>query len=146
MSFWDTLGHFFSHLFPYHAKEAQSLLTEISPYVNLAGPIVRDIETDLKPALTEEQGQKADALNAFLQKYLHQEQDLQTKVSQLLGLPTADIWRDTAETILALVLPATVDKSLLNLIIETAYQLYVRRAQPNSASALPAPASAPAAA
>ena len=138
MSVWNTLGHFFSHLFPHNAKEVQSLLTEISPYVNLASPIVQDIETELKPALTEDQVQKAEVLNSFLQKYIHQEQDLQAKVNSLLGLPTADILRDTAETILALVLPATLDKSLLNLIIETAYQLYRR------AFSAPAPGASPA--
>lgn len=138
MSIFDTLGHFFAHLFPHNKKEAQALLTETSPYVNLAGPLVQAVELELKPVLTKDQVQRAEGLNAFLGKYIKKEQDLQNKVNELLPLPTADILRDTAEFLVAQFLPATVDKALLNWVIETAYQLFVVRA----AKLAPAPTAA----
>lgn len=140
MSFWDTLGHFFAHLFPHNAKEAQALLTEISPYVNLAGPIVESIETDLKPVLSGDQAQKAEALNAWLSKYVHDADLLEKTVNQLLAQPDVSVvLRDTAKAVVSLLLPANVSAPL-NLIIETAYELYVVKAGKQAPTTLPAAA------
>ena len=145
MSIFDTFEHFFAHLFPHNPKEAEALLTEISPYVNEAGPVVTAVEQDLKPVLTPEGIERAQTLNRFLAKYIHEEQALEAKVNELVNLSTGDLLRDAAKAILLTMLPPTVPTALLNLVIETAYQLYVvRKAQPKPAPTLTAPVPVPA--
>jgi hypothetical protein len=146
MSWLSPLGHLFKALFGAHGDIAQGILHDVSSFVQLADPIILDVESELKPIASDKTARVAGVLK-FLGKY---EPDVQTAVdtaNRLAGLPTEDLLRQAAVFALTTFVPAGTTASLLNLAVELAYNIFKRAQQAKASQSIPStPAPNPAAA
>lgn len=121
-----TIGHFFSSLFGASGNVVQTILHDISSFVNLAGPIVADLAA-LAKAQPDQTG-----LIANIERWIATYQTDAAKVAAWVGeaqkLPISDILRTAATLALSALVPAGTAQSMLNLAIELAYSVFKRQA------------------
>lgn len=144
MNIFSSIGHFLEHLFGANSNVAETILGDVSHIVTLAGPIVADVEADLK---TIPQGSTVAAIEKFLAKYAPDASKVGALAGQLAELSGPDLWRNAAQMALSFLAPAGTAASLLNLAIEFAYQIFQKKqaaAAPAPVAAAPAPAPVPA--
>ena len=125
MSFVSTLEHDLASVFAHRADAANALFTEILPIVNLAGPVVAAVERELKPVLPAGADERAVKIEAFLAGYTPKSANLTAQAQTLAQEPAALLLRNAAKFAVQTLVPNPILDSLLNLVIETAYQLYV---------------------
>ncbi|HLH04928.1 MAG TPA: hypothetical protein VKX25_19325 [Bryobacteraceae bacterium] len=123
MSLWSAIDHFFKSVFGKDSDIAQKVLHDASSFVQLAEPIVTEIDTDLKPAAAANPSGTVAAVENFLTKYESDLARVKTAASSFAALPAADLWRNVAQFALQAVAPKGVASSLLNLAIELAYSI-----------------------
>ena len=99
-----------------------ALLNNIKKFVDVALPIVKEIDEVLKPLLAN--STKALALQEFLVKHLGDLDDVITLAVKLSKLPTADMLANVALEILKTKFTVTPSLSALRLAIELAYSIY----------------------
>jgi hypothetical protein len=68
LSFFSGIGHFFTSLFGNKGDIAQKILHEAASFVNMALPIVAEVEAEIK-ALPDH-GKSIQAIEGFLRKHL----------------------------------------------------------------------------
>jgi hypothetical protein len=122
LSFFSVIGHFFSSLFGTNGGLAQKVLHEAGSFVNMAQPIIEEIETEIKSL--PDQGKSIQAIEAFLAKYDSDAIKVAGIATSLSGLPAADLWKNLAVTALSALTPAGTAASLLNLAVELAYNIF----------------------
>jgi hypothetical protein len=122
LNIFSVVGHFFASLFGAKGGLAQKVLHEAASFVNLAQPIVAEIETEIK-ALPD-QGKSVQAIETFLGKYETDAAKVLNIATTLAALPPADLWKNLAVTALSALAPAGTASSLLNLAVELAYNIF----------------------
>lgn len=120
MSVFSSIGHVFTSLFGAKASVAQKVLHEVSSFVQLASPIVAEIETELKASASPD----AAKILVYVQRYEKDSVVAKSFVDSLTGLPVSVIWHNVAVFALASLVPAGTASSLLNLAIEMAYSIF----------------------
>lgn len=132
MSFFGGIGHFFSSLFGKNADVAQKVLHATASYIALAGPIIAEIETELKATIETGQGSVAtDKILGFIQKFEPDLDQAHTISAHLAGLPNTDLWHQLAVFGLSRIAPKGVSASIINLAVEFAYNIF--KHQPKAA-------------
>lgn len=134
LSFFSVIGHFFTSLFGNNGALAQKILHEAGSFVNLAQPIVAEVEAQIK-ALPD-QGKSVQSIESFLSKYDTDAAKVSTVAQSLSRLPSTDLWHNLAVTALGTLAPKGTAGSLLNLAVELAYNIYKK------SKAVPVPAAA----
>jgi hypothetical protein len=129
------LEQFFKSLFGNHGNLAHKILHEAGSFVNLALPIVAEIEAEIK--VLPNQGKSIQAIEGFLSKYEPDVAKAAIIAQSLDGLPSADLWKNLAVAALGALVPGGTAASLLNLAVELAYNIYKR-----SKAVAPVPATA----
>jgi hypothetical protein len=87
LSFFSVIGHFFSSLFGTNGGLAQKVLHEAGSFVNMAQPIIEEIETEIKSL--PDQGKSIQSIEAFLAKYDSDAVKVAGIATSLAGLPAS---------------------------------------------------------
>ena len=136
MGWWSPIEHFFVAIFGKSADAAQKVLHNASSFIQLAEPIVEEIDTDVKAQAIANPSATMAAVSKFLTKYEPNVVRVESTVAAFATLPAADLWRNVALFALQAVAPKGTASSLLNLSIELAYNVFKSK----SASQTAAPA------
>lgn len=132
------IGHFFTSLFGNKGAIAQKILHEAGSFVNLAGPIVAEVDAEVR-ALPD-QGKSIQSIEGFLKKYESDAAKVSSIAQSLAGLPSADLWHNLAVIALQTLVPAGTAGSLLNLAVELAYNIFKQSRVAPVAAPVPAAA------
>lgn len=119
------IGHFFSSLFGTSGSVVQAVLHDVSSFVNLAAPIVADLEA-LAKAEPNQTGLIA-SIERWIATYQADAAKVGAWVTQAQGLPINDVLRTAATLALSALVPAGTAQSMLNLAIELAYSVFKRK-------------------
>lgn len=120
-SIFSAIGHFFASLFGADGSIAQKVLHGVASFVNLAAPIVAEIETTVKGL---PQSNVTEAVTKFLSKYDADAAKVQATANSLLALAPADLYHQLAVFALGTLVPAGTASSALNLAVELAYSIF----------------------
>ena len=134
MGLWSAIGHFFTSLFGKSAGIAQEVLHDVSSFVQLAEPIVEQVETEIKAQTADTPSSAVSAVAAFLTKYEPNLVRVQAASAALATLPAADLFRNVAVYALQAVAPKGTANSLLNLAVELAYNIYKKKTAAQTAA------------
>jgi hypothetical protein len=128
MSFFTSIGHFFSSLFGKNGETAQKVLHEVSAFVAKAEPIVEEIETVIKALAPSDKSGILAAIETFLAKYEPDLAKVVAAAAPLASLSGEALWRELAATALGFLSPASTAASVLNLAVELAYSIFKAKA------------------
>ncbi len=122
------VGHFFQSLFGGSGSLVQSVLHDVSSFVNLASPIVADLAAIAKASPT--QSGLIAAVEKWIEAYQADAPKIASWVAQAQGLATSDVLRSAAELAMSAIVPAGTAQSTINLAIELAYSVFKKSSNP----------------
>ena len=141
LNIFTVIGHFFASLFGSKGSVVQKVIHGVSSFVNLALPIVEEIDNDLKAVIVAAPvvgPSVVGTIEKFLQKHLPDLTEISQIANGLVGQDSADALRTIAVSVLQLLVPAGTSLSLLNLAIELAYNTFKELQASKPAAATPA--------
>lgn len=125
LTWFKAVGHFFSSLFGASGSAVQTVLHDVSSFVNLAAPIVADLDALAKAEPT--QTGLIASIERWIATYEADAGRVVAWVTQAQGLPLSDVLRTGATLALSALVPAGTAQSMLNLAIELAYSVFKRK-------------------
>lgn len=132
MSFFGSIAHFFASLFGKNSTVVQTVLHDVSSFVNLAEPIVAGIEAELKSL---PQSPTSAQIEKFLEKYAPVGAQVGQIAGSLAQYSGSVLWSQIAQTALSFITPAGTAGNLINLAIELAYSTFKQIQAAKSAKA-----------
>lgn len=113
----------FTAMFGKNGSNVQVILHKASSFVNIAEPIVEEVEVEVKAAMATDPSGKVALIEKYISKYETDKAKIQPVVDSLVGLPEADMFHNLATYALGFVAPKGAAASLLNLAVELAYNV-----------------------
>lgn len=123
-NWFKSVGNFFKKLFGKSGDVVQVVLHDVSAFVIAAEPIVEQVA--LIASLASGKSELMAKLVGWLHEYEKDAAVVKAWVDAAEGMPSSDVLRSAGVLAVSKLVPEGTSKSLLNLAVEMAYNVYKR--------------------